>query len=1081
MTTIGIVSFLIKYLGPTLTRAVFTRLFRDEITGSDLAETLAESLDVGGLAEKWLGSDVVAQRQAVRFFDEMGDQAATSLAHLFSESDMSIGERDVLLPAIAQTLEQHALPLLLQNDLQLKGFQTALLSVPIPDSVHVYERELYKEMLRQCGHVIFAFADQLPQFQQGAAAETLRRLTGVQGSLATIGEQVAQIYAVSQKHNPDEVAAQFEQRYRQELAVQLDRLEWFGVPGMRHMAHALDISYVTLKMSRAEKLEPSSYHDERQKVMDAAEALTQSRRLLIAGRAGSGKTTLLKWVAVRAARQNFPHEELKMWQEKLPVFLRLRDFANKPLPKVEELPLTTSAGRPPQNWFIAQMSAGRVVLLVDGLDEVTEAQRDAAYAWLESLIALYQDVIYIVSTRPYTLDENQAGERLGRSDFMSVHLRDLDPEGTAELLTRWHNALAEAEKHLPAAERADTVQLAQSLQAQLTRQKPLQDLARNPLLAAMLCLLHYRQRQQLPQDRIQLYDDCLRLLLEARDVERQVDTGDYGELPGLRRKIRLVQALAYWMMRNDEPVMPIAQAESILADMGYTDGRVLRFLLERSGLLQKQSAESFDFAHRTFQEYLAAGALLYQGDWGILGQNAARPEWQETVRLLGGVAKTLDHQKALLDRLWQTAEKEQMDEPEPLHLLALEAFSLMAEPDPVVRELVAQHAQKLIETEEAASDNGKNLQTLSLDGTAVSDLTPLANLTQLQALSLGNTAVDNLTPLANLTQLRLLNLNDTAVSDLTLLANLTQLQRLNLWGTDVSDLTPLANLTQLQVLFMNKTGVRDLTPLAELTQLQELYLTDSAVSDLTPLSGLTQLQGLNFGGTEVSDLSPLMNLTQLKTLYFGDTDIRDLSPLANLTQLQNLSFGGTEVSDLGPLKDLLQLQELYLYETKVSDLSPLTNLTQLQELNFGGTEVSDLDPLANLTQLKELFLWGTEVNDLTALVNLTQLHVLGLQGTGVSNLTPLANLTQLQMLDLEKTVVSDLAPLVDLAQLQVLDLRITAESIDFLPLTALPALKAVWLTEEQNVPDSLKENVRISPLENPYLFWQQLQHHKIPD
>ena len=795
MTVISIVSFLIKYLGPTLTRAVFTRLFRDEITGSDLAETLTESLDVAGLAAKWLGDDIVAQRQASRFFEEMGDQAATSLAHLFSESEMTVGERTVLLPAIAQTLNQYALPLLLQSDLQLKDFQTALSAIPIPDTVHAYEHALYKEMMRQCGHIIFAFADQLPQFQQGAVAETLNRLAGVQGSLASISEQVAQIYAVSQKHNPDEAAAQFEQRYRQELAAQLDRLEWFGVPGMRHMPHALDISYVTLKMSRAEKPESFTHHDERQKVMDAAAALAQNRRLLIVGRAGSGKTTLLKWVAVRAARQNFPQEELKVWQEKLPIFLRLRDFANKPLPKVEELPLTTSAGRPPQNWFIEKMSTGRVVLLVDGLDEVTEVQRGAAYAWLESLVALYKDVVYIVSTRPYTLDENEAGERLRRSGFVRLHLRDLDYEGTEELVTRWHNAMSEVEKHMPTAEKADTVQLAQSMQAQLARQKPLQDLARNPLLAAMLCLLHYRQRQQLPQDRIQLYDDCLRLLLESRDVERQVDTGDYGELPGLRRKIRLVQALAYWMMRNDEPVMPISQAESILADMGHADGYILRFLLERSGLLQLQSVDSFDFAHRTFQEYLAAEALMHQGDWGILSQNAARHEWQETVRLLGGVAKTIDHQKTLLNKLWQVAVKgkwwqlgKQSDASRSLHMLALEAFGLMAEPNPTVRELAVRHVQKLVTI--GKNDGSEKLSVLDLAESAVSDLTPLTNLTKLQALYLQETTVSDLTPLANLTKLQTLNLRETAVSDLTPLANLTKLQTLYLQETTVSDLTP---------------------------------------------------------------------------------------------------------------------------------------------------------------------------------------------------------------------------------------------------------------------------------------------------
>ena len=170
----------------------------------------------------------------------------------------------------------------------------------------------------------------------------------------------------------------------------------------------------------------------------------------------------------------------------------------------------------------------------------------------------------------------------------------------------------------------------------------------------------------------------------------------------------------------------------------------------------------------------------------------------------------------------------------------------------------------------------------------ISDVSPLAALTQLTTLRLGSTAVSDVSPLASLTQLRVLTLWDTAISDVSPLANLTQLTRLELVGTAVSDVSPLANLTQLTSLRLDGTAVSDVSPLAALTQLTWLSLSSTAVSDVSPLANLTQLTSLDLGFTRVSDVSPLANLTQLTHLELVYTAVSDVSPLANLTQLETL-------------------------------------------------------------------------------------------------------------------------------------------------------------------------------------------------
>ena len=275
-------------------------------------------------------------------------------------------------------------------------------------------------------------------------------------------------------------------------------------------------------------------------------------------------------------------------------------------------------------------------------------------------------------------------------------------------------------------------------------------------------------------------------------------------------------------------------------------------------------------------------------------------------------------------------------------------------------------------------------ETLGLPTDAVITADAMLDLTELEAPGKGIAALTGLEHAVNLTGLNLggtwvdRKRHTNPISDVSPLANLTQLTRLELESTDVSDVSPLANLTQLTSLGLGGTAVSDVSPLANLTQLTEMNLNSTDVSDVSPLANLTQLTRLDLSATAVSDVSPLANLTQLTSLGLGGTAVSDVSPLANLTQLTSLWLG-RGVSDVSPLANLTQLKWLYLYDTGVSDVSPLAGLTQLTEMNLNSTGVSDVSPLANLTQLKWLYLYDTGVSDVSPLAGLTQLASLLLE------------------------------------------------------------------------------------------------------
>ena len=274
-------------------------------------------------------------------------------------------------------------------------------------------------------------------------------------------------------------------------------------------------------------------------------------------------------------------------------------------------------------------------------------------------------------------------------------------------------------------------------------------------------------------------------------------------------------------------------------------------------------------------------------------------------------------------------------------------------------------------------------ETLNLPTDAVITADAMLNLTELEARGKGITDLTGLEHAVNLTWLDLSGTgvgdewHTNSISDVSPLAALTQLTTLSLAYTGVSDISPLAALTQLTWLSLDATAVSDVSPLAALTQLTTLFLYYTDVSDVSPLANLTQLTTLFLYYTDVSDVSPLANLTQLTTLDLGGTDVSDISPLSALSQLKTLYLNYTDVSDISPLSALSQLTRLGLIDTAVSDISPLSALSQLTWLSLDGTGVSDISPLTALTQLVEL-----NLNDCPLNADAYQTHIPAIQANG---------------------------------------------------------------------------------------------------
>ena len=146
----------------------------------------------------------------------------------------------------------------------------------------------------------------------------------------------------------------------------------------------------------------------------------------------------------------------------------------------------------------------------------------------------------------------------------------------------------------------------------------------------------------------------------------------------------------------------------------------------------------------------------------------------------------------------------------------------------------------------------------------------------------------NPSPISGLIGLRELYFIDSGISDVSPLAGLTNLSVLDLGGSqDISDISPLSkltNLTELQLSSLGKNDLSDISVIANFPRLIVLSLTNNQISDISALAGLTNLTSLDLRWNSISDISPLAGLTKLKELKLEGNPIENASVLCPLTE-----------------------------------------------------------------------------------------------------------------------------------------------------------------------------------------------------
>ncbi|MET9377593.1 NACHT domain-containing protein [Streptomyces sp. NPDC002992] len=720
----------------------------------------------------------------------------------------------------------------------------------------------------------------------------------------------------------------------------------------------------------------------------ADQVLARHDKVLLRGLAGSGKTTLVQWLAVSAAREDLA-DDMAYLRDRIPFVLPLRTLTRhgERLPAPDRfLSAVGCPLSPPEGWADRVLAAGRGLILVDGIDEIPEAERDRARRWLRDLLDSYDDNRWLVTSRPTAVRDDW----LTSDGFAELTLSPMSSADVTTFVRRWHRAAG-----------PEAAPYEQPLLDALRRTTDVAQLATNPLMCGLICALHRGRRGFLPRGRKALYEAALSMLLSRRDRERDMGT-PYGIELGEAAQIQLVQRLAYWLTLNGRTQMDRSHAESVVRSAApaiteaaaYDPGAVFTHLLHRSGLLREPTADTVDFVHRTFQDYLAAKALVDQWDIGVLVRHAADDQWEDVIRMAVGHARPRECAE-IFDELLRAVDAA-ADRRTRLRILVLAATALdhATEVAPEIRERILARTAAVI-----PPSGPEEARELASVGRAVLDLLP------------GPEGLDDETALAVV--ITATHITDDAT--LPYLARFVDHPNLDvrsqlMWGWSRFATTPYAEeiIARLDTESLDFTVVSD----EQAAEIVRLGLRPERL-DLRPgvtIGGVDQLRQsigrartLRLPGSLARALEALPTENELQILSLVDRPEGGLAFLRRLTHLSGLALAGVSSmaeADWRAVADLEGLSFLELPAEVLEDVPASVRLPRAETLYVdceGATAPLDV-VVRTFPALRRLHIAGGpegHVHDLTPLAPLPQLSfVLGFGGrfTGAENLAPTVQL-----------------------------------------------------------------------------------------
>ncbi|MFM2315283.1 MAG: hypothetical protein RLZZ04_4559 [Cyanobacteriota bacterium] len=380
----------------------------------------------------------------------------------------------------------------------------------------------------------------------------------------------------------------------------------------------------------------------------ALEAVTNHHKLMLLGKPGAGKTTFIQHLALECIRGNFKPSYI-------PVVIFLRTFVVQ-AKECQDFSLLGYLERFWHNYNLpleqitTLLQQGKVLILLDGLDEIPQEYEQAIFQQIQQFSLLYYQNSLVITCR-------LAGQQYRFDGFTYVELADFNPTQVEIFAQRWFVATAQDTQ----TGQSKAQQFLEQLQHQ--NNQAIRELVTTPILLNLICSV-FQERLSFPDKRARLYQEGLDILLVRWDRSRGIERDRVYHNLALPDKIKLLSQIAAVNFEQGNYFFETNQLLQIIADYLVTlpdfqsdpetlrmdSEAILRAIEVQHGLLIERARGIYSFSHLTFQEYLTARKIVSSPNSEELNHSLQQlvtqitnSQWQEVILLTVSMLQNADY------------------------------------------------------------------------------------------------------------------------------------------------------------------------------------------------------------------------------------------------------------------------------------------------------------------------------------------------------------------------------------------------------------------------------------------------------
>ncbi|ELS32192.1 MULTISPECIES: NACHT C-terminal helical domain 2-containing protein [Pseudanabaena] len=366
--------------------------------------------------------------------------------------------------------------------------------------------------------------------------------------------------------------------------------------------------------------------------VSSMEALNRYGKLMLLGKPGAGKTTLLKYTALKCSQGN-------IFSELVPIFVTLRQYAGaESQPRLIEYIIQDFQSSNISDSITVKhlLQQGRAILFLDGLDEVREDDLHRVLEDLRSFSEQYYTNRFVITSR-------LGAQEYVFEKFTEVEVANFQPLQISQFAQRWFHGNS---RHI------------ELFLRKVEENRPIQELATNPLLLTLLCLV-FDEFGDFPTNRSELYREGLDVLLKKWDAKRNIERHQIYKNLSMQRKEDLLAQVACTTFNQGDYFFRQVDLERYITDyirnlpkahtnedaLQLDSEAIIKAIESQHGLFVERAKGIYSFSHLTFQEYLAARELVYNGSpetLTLLASKITDHRWQDVLRLAVSMMRSAD-------------------------------------------------------------------------------------------------------------------------------------------------------------------------------------------------------------------------------------------------------------------------------------------------------------------------------------------------------------------------------------------------------------------------------------------------------